>query len=214
MRLYTFWRSQAAFRVRIALNLKGLTHEDVYINLDRGDQFKPEYKAQNPQAVVPTLYDGSARLFQSVAILEYLEEKYPNPPILPKQPLARAWVRGFAFINAADSHPLIVPRIRKYLTDVLKVDEASRAAWIQHWLGAGLEAMEALLAEKNSSGKFCHGDNPTIADICLVTQVTPAQLFQSNLEPFKRVMRIYDACMAIPAFAEAHPRRQPDFEGH
>ena len=214
MRLYTFWRSQAAFRVRIALNLKGLTHEDVYINLDRGDQFKPEYKAQNPQAVVPTLYDGSARLFQSVAILEYLEEKYPNPPILPKEPLARAWVRGFAFINAADSHPLIVPRIRNYLTDVLKVDEGSRTAWIQHWLGAGLEAMEALLAERNSSGKFCHGDNPTIADICLVTQVTPAQLFQSNLEPFKRVMRIYDACMAIPAFAEAHPRRQPDFEGH
>jgi len=214
VRLYTFWRSQAAFRVRIALNLKGLTHEDVYINLDRGDQFKPEYKAQNPQAVVPTLYDGSARLFQSVAILEYLEEKYPNPPILPKEPLARAWVRGFAFINAADSHPLIVPRIRNYLTDVLKVDEGSRTAWIQHWLGAGLEAMEALLAERNSSGKFCHGDNPTIADICLVTQVTPAQLFQSNLEPFKRVMRIYDACMAIPAFAEAHPRRQPDFEGH
>jgi len=214
VRLYTFWRSQAAFRVRIALNLKGLTHEDAYINLDRGDQFKPEYKAQNPQAVVPTLYDGSARLFQSVAILEYLEEKYPNPPILPKQPLARAWVRGFAFINAADSHPLIVPRIRNYLTDVLKVDETSRTAWIQHWLGAGLEAMEALLAEKNSSGKFCHGDSPTIADICLVTQVTPAQLFQSNLEPFKRVMRIYEACMAMPAFAEAHPRRQPDFERH
>jgi maleylacetoacetate isomerase len=214
VRLYTFWRSQAAFRVRIALNLKGLTHEDVYINLDCGDQFKPEYKAQNPQAVVPTLYDGDARLFQSVAILEYLEEKYPNPPILPKDLLARAWVRGFAFINAADSHPLIVPRIRNYLTDVLKVDEAGRNAWIQHWLGAGLEAMEALLAEKNSSGKFCHGDSPTIADICLVTQVTPAQLFQSNLEPFKRVMRIYDACMTIPAFAEAHPRRQPDFEGH
>ena len=214
MKLYTFWRSQASFRVRIALNLKGLTREDAYINLDHGDQFKPEYVARNPQAVVPTLYDGNARLFQSVAILEYLEEKYPNPPILPKQPLARAWVRGFAFINAADSHPLIVPRIRNYLTDVLKVDEAGRTAWIQHWLGAGLEAMEAILAEKNSSGKFCHGDTPTIADICLVTQVTPAQLFQSNLEPFKRVMRIYDACMAIPAFAEAHPRRQPDFEGH
>jgi maleylacetoacetate isomerase len=106
MKLYTFWRSQAAFRVRIALNLKGLTREDIVINLDRGDQFKPEYKAQNPQAVVPTLYDGNAKLFQSVAILEYLEEKYPNPPILPKDLLARAWVRGFALINAADSHPL------------------------------------------------------------------------------------------------------------
>ena len=214
MKLYTFWRSQAAFRVRIALNLKGLTHEDVAINLDRGDQFKPEYKAQNPQAVVPTLYDGDAKLFQSLAIVEYLEEKYPDPPILPKQPLARAWVRGFAMINAADSHPLIVPRIRNYLANVLNVDEAARAQWIQHWLGAGLNAMEDLLAEKNSNGKFCHGNTPTIADICLVTQVTPAQLFNSNLEPYKRVMRIYGSCMAIPAFADAHPRKQPDFESH
>jgi maleylpyruvate isomerase len=213
MKLYTFWRSQAAFRVRIALNLKGLTCEDVAINLDRGDQFTPEYKAQNPQAVVPTLYDGNAKLFQSVAILEYLEEKHPNPPILPKD-LARAWVRGFALINAADSHPLIVPRIRNYLADVLKVDEAGRTAWIQHWLSAGLNAMEELLAEKNPTGKFCHGDSPTVADICLVTQVTPAQLFNTNLEPFKLVVRIYDACMAIPAFAEAHPHQQPDFEGH
>ena len=144
MKLYTFWRSQAAFRVRIALNLKGLTREDIVINLDRGDQFKPEYKAQNPQAVVPTLYDGNAKLFQSGAILEYLEEKYPNPPILPKDLLVRAWVRGFALINAADSHPLIVPRIRNYLTNVLKVEEAQRTVWIQYWLGAGLNSMERL----------------------------------------------------------------------
>jgi maleylacetoacetate isomerase len=164
--------------------------------------------------VVPTLYDGNAKLFQSVAILEYLEEKHPNPPILPKDLLARAWVRGFALINAADSHPLIVPRIRNYLANVLKVDEAGRTAWIQHWLGSGLHAMEELLAEKNPTDKFCDGDNPTIADICLVTQVTPAQLFNTDVEPFKRVMRIYDACMAIPAFADAHPRKQLDFEGH
>ena len=214
MKIYTYWRSQATFRVRIAMNLKGLKREEVFINLDRGEQLKPEYKATNPQAVVPTLFDGDAKLFQSVAILEYLEEKYPKPPILPKDTLARAWVRGFALINVADSHPLIVPRIRNYLTDVLKVDEAARTAWIQHWLGAGLDAMEQLLAEKNPSGKFCHGDSPTVADICLVTQVTPAQLFKCRLEPYKRVMRIYDACMSIPAFADAHPRKQPDFEGH
>lgn len=214
MKIYTYWRSQAAFRVRIAMNLKGLKREDVFINLDRGEQYKPEYKATNPQAVVPTLFDGDAKLFQSVAILEYLEEKYPKPPILPADPLARAWVRGFALINVADSHPLIVPRIRNYLTDVLKVDEAARTAWIQHWLGLGLEAMEQLLAEKKPSGKFCHGDSPTVADICLVTQVTPAQLFKCPLEPYKRVMRIYDTCMSIPAFAEAHPRKQPDFQGH
>jgi maleylacetoacetate isomerase len=214
VKLYTYWRSQATFRVRIALNLKGLAREDVVINLDRGDQFKPEYRKENAQAVLPTLYDGDARLFQSVAILEYLEEKYPNPPILPKDLLARAWVRGFALINVADSHPLIVPRIRNYLTDVLKVSEAQRIAWIQHWLGAGLQAMEDLLAEKKSTGKFCHGDSPTIADICLVTQVTPAQLFKTDVAPFKRVMGIYERCMAIPAFSDAHPRKQPDFEGH
>ena len=214
MKIYTYWRSQATFRVRIAMNLKGLEREEVFINLDRGEQLKPEYKATNPQAVVPTLFDGDAKLFQSVAILEYLEEKYPKPPILPSDPLARAWVRGFALINVADSHPLIVPRIRNYLTDVLKVDEAARTAWIQHWLGLGLEAMEQLLAEKKPAGKFCHGDSPTVADICLVTQVTPAQLFKCPLEPYKRVMRVYEACMSIPAFAEAHPRKQPDFQGH
>ena len=214
MKLYTYWRSQATFRVRIALNLKGLTREDVFINLDRGDQLQPDYTAQNPQAVLPTLYDGGAKLFQSMAILEYLEEKYPNPPILPKETLARAWVRGFALINVADSHPLIVPRIRNYLTNVLKVDEAQRTVWIRHWLGAGLQAMEALLAEKNPGGKFCHGDSPTVADICLVTQVTPAQLFKTDLGPYKRVMRIYEHCVSIPAFAEAHPRKQPDFEAH
>src|SRR5580658_4440832 len=148
MKLYGFWRSQATFRVRIALNLKGLKREDVFINLDHGDQHSAAYKALNPQAVLPTLFDGDAKLFQSFAILEYLEERYPKPPILPADPLARAWVRGFALINVADSHPLIVPRIRNYLTDVLKVDEAAKTAWIQHWLAAGLEAMERLLVEK------------------------------------------------------------------
>jgi len=214
VKLYSYWRSQATFRVRIALNLKGLTREDAFVHLERGDQFKPEYKALNPQAVVPTLYDGDAKLFQSFAILEYLEEKYPEPPILPKDLLARAWVRGFALINVADSHPLIVPRIRNYLTSALKADETAKLAWIQHWLKAGLEAMEQLLAEKNSAGKFCHGGTPTVADICLVTQVTPAQLFKVDLAPYKHVMRIYDAAMSLPAFAEAHPRKQPDFEGH
>lgn len=214
MKLYTYWRSQATFRVRIALNIKGIAREDVVVNLERGDQFAPAYRQENPQAVLPTLYDGDAKLFQSVAILEYLEEKYPEPPILPKDLLARAWVRGFAMINVADSHPLITPRIRNYFQDVLKADEGTRLAWCQHWLAAGLEAMEALLAEKPSSGRFCHGDTPTMADICLVTQVTPAQLFQVDLAPYRRVMRIYEAAMAVPAFAEAHPRKQPDFPGH
>ena len=215
MKFFSFWRSLASFRVRIALNLKNLPADVVFIDLDADAHRADEYRRINPQMALPALIeDDGTTLFQSLAILEYLEEKYPKPPILPSDPLARAWVRGFALINVADSHPLIVPRIRNYLTDVLKVDEAVRMAWIQHWLGLGLEAMEQLLAEKKSSGKFCHGDTPTVADICLVTQVTPAQLFKCPLEPYKRLMRIYDSCMSIPAFAEAHPRKQPDFQGH
>src|ERR1700746_3584246 len=138
MKLYTYYRSQASFRVRIALNLKGVTREDSFLHLEKGDHFAAEYRTINPQMVVPTLIDGDVNLFQSLAILEYLDEKYPEPPLLPADPVARTWVRGLALINAADSHPLIVPRVRHYLTDVLKVSEEQRLAWIQHWLGAGL----------------------------------------------------------------------------
>ncbi len=212
MKLYTYYRSQATFRVRIALNLKGLEREDNFLHLEHGDQYAAEYKAINPQMVVPTLIDGRAKLTQSLAILEYLEEKYPKPPLLPADLLSRAWVRALALVNVADSHPLIVPRIRNYLTGVLKVDEAQKLAWIQHWIGLGLEAMEALLAEHRESGRFCHGETPTVADICLVTQVTPAKMFKCELAPYKKVMRVYDSCMAIPAFADAHPLKQPDAE--
>src|ERR1700730_2224007 len=212
MKLYTYYRSQASFRVGIALNLKGIAREDSFLHLEKCDQFAAAYRAINPQMVVPTLLDGQVKLFQSLAILEYLDEKYPEPPLLPADPQARAWVRGIALINAADSHPLIVPRVRHYLTDVLKVSAAQRLPWIQNWLGAGLQAIEALLAEHPASGRFCHGDRPTIADICLVTQVTPAKTFNCPLDPYPRVMPVYDTCMAIPAFADANPARQPDAE--
>jgi maleylacetoacetate isomerase len=212
MRLYTYYRSQASFRVRIALGLKGLAREDAYLHLEKGDQFADAYRAVNPQMVVPTLVDGETRLFQSLAILEYLDETHPQPPLLPAEPAARAWVRGFALINVADSHPLIVPRVRHYFTDVLQVSEAQRLAWIRHWLAAGLQAMETLLGEHRESGRFCHREQPTIADICLVTQVTPGQTFDVDLAPYKRVMRVYESCMALPAFAAAHPSRQPDAE--
>jgi maleylacetoacetate isomerase len=212
MKLYTYYRSQASFRVRIALGLKGLTREDAYLHLEKGDQFADAYRAVNPQMVVPTLVDGETRLFQSLAILEYLDETHPQPPLLPAEPAARAWVRGFALINVADSHPLIVPRVRHYFTDVLQVSEAQRLAWIRHWLAIGLQAMETLLGEHRESGRFCHGEHPTIADICLVTQVTPGQTFNVDLAPYPRVMRVYDTCMALPAFAAAHPSRQPDAE--
>jgi maleylacetoacetate isomerase len=129
MKLYTYYRSQASFRVRIALNLKGIAREDSFLHLEKGDQFAAAYRAINPQMVVPTLIDGDVKLFQSLAILEYLEEMYPEPPLLPSDPQARAWVRGLALINAADSHPLIVPRVRHYLTDVLKVSDEQRLVW-------------------------------------------------------------------------------------
>jgi maleylacetoacetate isomerase len=212
MHLYTYYRSQASFRVRIALNLKGLAHEDTYLHLEKGDQFDPAYRAVNPQMVVPTLIDGEVKLFQSLAILEYLDEKYPDPPLLPTDAASRAWARGFALINVADSHPLLVPRIRHYLVDDLKPSQEQMVGWIQHWLGAGLQAMETLLAERKEAGKFCHGNQPTLADIGLVTQVTPAKTFNTELAPYKRVIRIYETCMAIPAFADAAPAKQPDAE--
>ena len=214
MKLYTYYRSQASFRVRIALNLKGVGRDDVYLHLEKGDQFADTYRAVNPQMVVPTLIDGDARLFQSLAILEYLDEKYPEPPLLPPRSdiAARAWVRGLALINIADSHPLVVPRIRHYLTDELRLSQEQLVGWINHWLAAGLSAMEALLAEHPDSGRFCHGEAPTIADIAVVTQVTPAKTFGLDLAAYPRVLRVYDSCMAIPAFAEAHPAKQPDTE--
>jgi maleylacetoacetate isomerase len=212
MQLYTYYRSQASFRVRIALNLKGLSHDDFFLHLERGDQFASQYRALNPQMVVPTVLDGETKLFQSLAILEYLDEKHPEPRLLPSGLAARAWVRGLALINIADSHPLIVPRIRHYLTDELKLEEKQLLAWVRHWLDAGLEAMEALISEHRESGRFCHGDTPTIADIGVVTQVTPAKNFGCELTPYPRVMRVYDTCMAIPAFADAHPAKQPDAE--
>jgi maleylacetoacetate isomerase len=210
LQLYTYYRSQASFRVRIALNLKGLAHDDTFLHLEKGDQFRPEYRALNPQMVVPTLIDGETKLFQSLAILEYLEEKYPQPPLLPADTAARAWVRGLALINIADAHPLIVPRIRHYLTDQLGLGEAQLAGWIGHWLGAGLAAMEALLAEHPESGRLCHGDTPTLADICLAGHATVAAMLQINLKPWPTVKRIYETSMAMPEFATAHPLAQPD----
>ena len=212
IKLYSYFRSQATFRVRIALNIKGLAHENEYRHLEKGEQYAPDYQAINPQMMVPTFIDGPVKLTQSLAILEYLDETHPEPALLPKDALARAWVRAFALINAADSHPFIVPRIRNYLTEVLKVTEAQKLAWIQHWLDLGLQAMEALVVDHGSKGRFCHGDSPTIADICLVTQVFPAAAFKCDLAPYPNCQRIYETCMAIPAFDAAHPMKQPDAE--
>src|SRR5438105_5452695 len=146
VQLYTYYRSQASFRVRIALNLKGLAHDDTYLHLEKGDQFAADYQMLNPQMVVPTLIDGDLKLFQSLAILEYLDETYPEPQLLPKDPAARAWVRGFALVNIADTHPLIVPRVRHYLLDELRLTQDQMLDWVRHWIGAGLAVTETLLA--------------------------------------------------------------------
>jgi maleylacetoacetate isomerase len=210
--LYTYWRSQAAFRVRIALRLKGIAIEKVTLDLLKGDQFAPSYQALNPESVVPTLIDGAGEpLTQSLAILEYLDEKHPDPPLLPTELRARAHARAIAQMVAMDAHPFIVPRVRKYLEGELGLDEAARGKWVRHWLDTGSRAVEQVLARDSRTGRFCVGDRPTIADICLAAHLTSGKLFGGR-EPadFPTAGRIYQNCMQLEAFAAEHPLRQPD----
>ena len=210
MKLFSFWRSLATYRVRIALNLKGLKPEVVFIDLIKGDQRSSEFKAVNPQMVIPALVDGKGPvLFQSLAIVEYLDEMHPHPPLLPTDPRARAFARGIAQIVASDSHPLVVPRIREYLERELKLDEPARMQWIRHWVGEALNAIESHLANDGMTGRFCCGDQPTIADICLASQAAGAGFFGVDLKRYPTVARVVDACMQIEAFAAAHPLKQP-----
>jgi len=211
MKLYGFWRSLATYRVRVALALKGIEAHEVSVNLLQGMQHRDDYKAVNPQSVVPALFiDDGPPLFQSLAILEYLEETCPEPPLLPRDARGRARVRGLALIVACDGHPLIVPRIRNYLERELHVDEAARNRWLQHWTLKALEALEAHLAKERETGRFCHGDAPTFADICLAGQVFAAGYFEAETTAMPTVMRIFDECMKIDAFDRAQPLKQPD----
>ena len=211
MKLFTYWRSQAAFRVRIALRLKGLAMEKVSLDLLKGDQFEASYQALNPEGVVPTLIDDGQPLVQSLAILEYLDEKYPDPPLLPKDLHARAHARAIAQMVAMDAHPFIVPRVRKYLEEELHLDEPARAKWVRHWLDEGSRAVEEVLARDPRTGKFCVGDQVTIADLCLAAHLTSARLFGGRDPDHYPVLgRIYANCMQIEAFAAEHPLRQPD----
>jgi maleylacetoacetate isomerase len=211
VQLFSFWRSLATFRVRIALNLKGIVPDEVVdIDLMKGRQREDAFRKVNPQMLIPALVDGDGPvLFQSLAIMEYLDETHPQPPLLPKEPRARARVRGLAQIVACDSHPLLVPRVREFLEHELKLDEPTRLKWIRHWIGEALQALEANLAGSKETGRYCQGDTITIADICVVTQATGANFFKVDLAPFPTVRRIVDACMQNDAFARAHPLRQP-----
>jgi len=211
MKYYGFWRSLAACRVRIALAMKGIKAEEVPVNLMQGEQLKPEYRAVNPLAVVPSLIldEGGTPLFESMAIIEYLDETHPNPPLLPKDAKGRARVRGLAQIVACDGHPLIVPRIRTYLEKELNVDEPTRTKWCQHWIAQALQAVEAHLAREKETGKFCHGDTPTLADICVATQVFGAKFFSVDTASVPTVMRVFEQCMKLEAFDKSHPLKQP-----
>jgi maleylacetoacetate isomerase len=211
MKFFSFWRSLAAYRVRMALNLKGVTPDEV-VNVDllKGQQREDAYRAVNPMMALPALTDGDDQvLFESLAILEYLDETHPQPPLLPKEPKARARVRGLAQIVACDSHPLIVPRVREYMEHELKLDEAARTKWIHNWIAAALKGIETNLAGNPQTGKFCQGDQLTIADICLVSQAVGANFFKLDLAPYPTVRRIVENCQAIDAIARAHPLKQP-----
>lgn len=217
MKLYGFWRSLATYRVKVALALKGMKAEEVSIDLLKGRQHDRDYVAVNPQAVVPSLVldDGGPPLFQSLAILEYLEETHPQPPLLPKDARGRARVRGLALIAAADGHPLVVPRIRSYLEKEMHLDEPTRNRWLAHWSLKALEAIEAHLKNEKDTGRFCHGDSPTFADICLAGQVIGAVgYFKCDVSGVPTVMRIHDQCMKLDAFSAPHPLKQPGASAH
>lgn len=210
MQFYSFWRSLASFRVRIALNLKGLNPDVIDINLMQGQQREAAFKKVNPQMLLPALVDGEGPpLFQSLAIIEYLDETHPQPPLLPVEPRARARARALAMIVAADAHPLIVPRVRDYFEHELKLDEATRNKWIHHWLGEALKALETNLSTGSETGRYAQGDAISIADICIVSHATGANFFKLDLAPYPTVRRIVDTCMQNDAFARAHPLKQP-----
>jgi maleylacetoacetate isomerase len=213
VKLYDYFRSSAAYRVRIALNLKRLQAERAFIHLRRNVQREAEYLAVNPQGLVPTLVadDGSV-LTQSLAIIEYLDETHPTPPLLPVAPAARARVRSIALDIACDIHPIDNLRVLRYLLHTVGTTEAHKDAWYNYWIDVGLEALETRLARDAATGRFCHGDTPTLADICLVPQLANARRVELDLAPYPTLTRIETACLALPAFADAQPDRQPDAE--
>ncbi|MYN25585.1 maleylacetoacetate isomerase [Duganella levis] len=214
MKLYTYFRSSAAYRVRIALNLKGIAYDAAPVHLLRngGEQLSDAYRAINPAMLLPALEDDGNVIGQSLAIIEYLEETQPQTPLLPSDPAGRARVRALALTVAADTHPLGNLRVLKYLTGELAVPDDVKLAWQQHWLRTGMSALEALLANDPATGRYSHGDTPTLADCCLVPQVFSAQRFGVDLAPYPTIARIHAACNELPAFQQAHPAQQPDAE--
>ncbi|MDR5778336.1 maleylacetoacetate isomerase [Caballeronia sp. LZ065] len=214
MKLYGYFRSSAAYRVRIALNLKGLDYEYAAIHLlrDGGEQLKADYRAVNPDGIVPALVDGDDTLTQSLAIIEYLEETHPEPPLLPKQPSDRAFVRSVALQVACEIHPLDNLRVLKYLKHQVKVPDEAKDAWYRHWVEAGFDSLEQRLATDRRVGALTFGDTPTVADLCLVPQVFNARRFGIDVSRYPTIERIADHANTLDAFARAAPAQQPDAE--
>ena len=212
LQLYSYWRSSAAYRVRIGLNLKRLDYALVPVHLvrDGGQQHAPDYAALNPQQLVPALRDGERVLTQSLAILEYIEETRPQPPLLPVDAAGRARVRALAQLVACDIHPLNNLRVLQFFDRQWNVPQPERDEWVKHWIGEGFAAAEAMVAEHPSTGSFCEGNTPTMADCCLVPQVYNARRFGVDMARFPTLHRIEAACLELPAFDAARPERQPD----
>jgi maleylpyruvate isomerase len=209
MRLYSFFLSSAAFRVRIALNLKGVDYETVPVNLAQGEHHEAAFLATNPQATVPVIDDDGTILWQSLAIIDYLDARFPHPRLIPAEPVARARVQALAQLIVCEMHPLNNLRVRSYLRDELKLDEAGASRWYKHWIGEGFASLEALV-RRFSGGRYCFGDAVSVADVCLVPQVYNARRFDCDLAPYPTILRIADGLRAEPAFARAAPENQPD----
>ena len=214
MKLYTFFRSSASFRVRIALNLKNLSYDQIPIHLRRGggEQFRANYQNINAQALVPTLEDDGRYLIQSLAIVEYLEEKYPSPPLLPKAAADRAVVRSMALVIACEVHPIQNLRVLNYIKKEYQQNDEQVNRWAQHWIDLGLAALEQMIIAQPARGKFCFGNTPTLSDICLVPQLGNARRFGCDLSRYPKILSVEKACIVIPAFADAEPDKQPDAE--
>jgi len=211
--LFSYWRTSATYRVRVALNLKGVLAEERDVDIDAGEQRGEAFLRINPMGAIPALIDRRPGappepLTQSIAILEFLDESYPTPPLLPTGPHARARVRSLAALLAGDTHPLITPRVKKYLTGTAGFDDAAWRAWQVQWFGTGLRALEQRLADEPETGAFCHGDTPTMADICLASIIVVMRVFKVEVEGIPTVRRIMQNCEALEAFAKADPRRQ------
>jgi maleylacetoacetate isomerase len=212
MKLYGYFRSSAAFRLRIAANLKRRDYDNAFVHLRRGEQAQPGFRGVNPQGLVPALEIDGQTLIQSLPIIEYLDEMHPEPPLLPPDPAGRARVRGLAAIIACDIHPINNLRVLRYLQRPLGHDHAAIETWYNHWIAEGFAALERLLAGDDRTGRFCHGDRPGLADIALVPQVVNSERYRLDLGPYPTITRIFETCMTLDAFAAAHPQQQPDRE--